>query len=122
MKFPDSRLVVGSWLVVATLIISMLAFNFLNNNASLKRRVFRWYIVIAGVMIGWWFYLLGGPESLLVLIPVFAVSAYISLKTTRFCDACGKTLMNQFTRAKFCPRCGADLDAQDANRAIDDRS
>jgi hypothetical protein len=26
----------------------------------------------------------------------YAVSSFICLKTTRFCDACGRTLMNQF--------------------------
>ena len=118
MKFPDVRIVIGSWLVIMSLVIGMFAFNSLNNDANLKHKVLRWYMVLGGVAIGWWFFLLGGIQGLLAAIVLSPVSALIAWRTTRFCDACGKTLMNQFTKAKFCPRCGADLDAQDENRRM----
>jgi FtsH-binding integral membrane protein len=113
MNFPDSRLVTGYWLAVMVFIVGAMCFFFLGrSSAKFKQKVFYWYIGIGGILVMGWFLMLAGPKSLLLFIPAYAIAAFISLKTTRFCDACGKTLMNQFVRARYCPRCGADLDAQ----------
>lgn len=117
MNQHDVRLIIGCWLAIMVLVIGAGCFFYLgNSSADLKRRVFRWYIVVGGVLVNFWFVLLGGLISLLFSIPLFAISALICIKTTRFCDSCGATRMNQFIRAQFCPRCGADLDAQEELR------
>jgi hypothetical protein len=121
MKLPDERLIFAYWLVVVLFIASAACF-FLSgrSSAKVKKKLFYWYIAIGGTLIMGWFCMLGGPMSLVVFIPVYAIVSYISLRTTRFCDACGKVLMNQFVPARYCSRCGADLNAQD--EAPNDRS
>jgi predicted RNA-binding Zn-ribbon protein involved in translation (DUF1610 family) len=114
MKFPDEKLIFGYWLLIMVFVASAAVFFLLGKStAKVKRKLFRWYVAIGGVLMLGWFYMLGGPMSLLVFIPIYAITAFISLRNTRFCGSCGKALMNQFIRAKFCPRCGADLDAEE---------
>ena len=118
MNHPDGRLIVGLWLIIMLTVVGFAGFLFLSrSNSQVKRRVFRWYIGVGGALILLWFWVIGGPIALLFGIPLFAISAFISLKTTRFCDSCGRTLMNQFIRARYCPRCGADLGVQDKKRS-----
>jgi hypothetical protein len=116
MKYPDPQVVIASWLAIMILIVGVFLFNVLSKDAELKRKIWRWYMVVGGLVSGWWFYLLGGGVGLLFVIVLVPLTALLNWHTTRFCDARGKTLMNQFSRAKFCPRCGADLDAQDDAR------
>lgn len=117
MNLPDGRLIFGYWLVVMIFIAASAGFFMLGNaTAKTKRKAFYWYVGVGGLLLAGWFYMLGGLSGLLLCVPLYAVSSFICLKTTRFCDACGKTLMNQFFRARYCPRCGADLDDQDAER------
>src|SRR5262245_44487727 len=117
MKDVDVRILIGVWLAGMVLIVSaMIYFEAATTSGPQKRRMFRWYTVAGGVVITTWFTLLGGWPGLLAAIVLFPPSAFISWQWTRFCDACGATHMNQFMRAKFCARCGADLDAQDEER------
>lgn len=116
MNAPIS-VIIACWVAIIVLMISAAAFFFLGkSSAAVKRRVFRWYIVVGGILVNCWFLLVGGPAALWIGIPGFAVAAYLCARTTRFCDACGAALMNQFTRVRFCTRCGADLDAQNDSR------
>jgi hypothetical protein len=47
----------------------------------------------------------------LFLIPAVALMTFLNLRNTKFCDACGKTLINQnpFSPPAFCSKCGAAL-------------
>ncbi len=118
MKLPEETIIVIYWLVIAAFVGCFAWFlSFGRSTSAVKRKLFHWYIAIGGLLVMGWFSLLGGVQGLMYFIPLFAIAAYFSLKTTRFCDSCGKTLMNQFTRSRYCPRCGADLDAQETRRA-----
>lgn len=122
MNFPDGRLIVGTWVTIALYIAgSMAYFYWGTSSANVKRRAFLWHAVVCGVLINVWFGLIGGRPFLLLGIPLAVVCGLIAVKTTRFCDACGWPIMNQFIRKRFCSRCGADLDAQDAQRKSNER-
>jgi rRNA maturation endonuclease Nob1 len=46
------------------------------------------------------------------IIPFVALITFINLRVMKFCNACGRTVMNQnpFSPPKFCSKCGAALD------------
>ncbi|MGD9636839.1 MAG: hypothetical protein AB7G28_16450 [Pirellulales bacterium] len=103
----------GVWLVLG---ISSAAFFYFNRNATLKRKVFPPFVIFVGVLFLTFAGLMGParePFFLVVIIPFVALITFVNIRNTRFCDACGKTLVSQnpFTRPKFCSSCGADLDA-----------
>ena len=92
---------------------SFLFFRF-NHNTPLKRRVWLVDNVATGIIFGAFVFYSSGrqqPQILFVLVPVLALITALNIKTTRFCDACGKTLTRQpiFSRTRFCPYCGAEL-------------
>ena len=43
--------------------------------------------------------------------PAIALIAYLNIRSTRFCEACGMTTVEAmpFARAAFCSKCGAPL-------------
>ena len=92
---------------------SFLFFHF-NHNATLKRNVFPVFIILIGVIFGGFVYYIMGrqhPQVLLPLVPALIVISFLNIRTTRFCDACGKTLYRQpiFTRTQYCSHCGSEL-------------
>jgi predicted RNA-binding Zn-ribbon protein involved in translation (DUF1610 family) len=122
MKSPNERLLFIYWLAIAAFIAGSACFFFFGrSSAQVKRKAFRWYIGIGGLLVLGWLWIGIGPQCLLVAIPAFAVSAYLALKTTQFCESCGKVLVNQYVRAKYCPRCGADLSTQERGVAKESR-
>lgn len=92
---------------------SFLFFHF-NRNAALKRRVWPAFIVTIGIIFaGFVFHVMGHqqPQVLYFMVPAIILISFLNIRTTLFCDACGKTLYRQpiFSRARFCPHCGAEL-------------
>jgi hypothetical protein len=91
---------------------SFLFFHF-NRNAALKRRVWPVFIVAVGLVFGGFMYLSMGqqPQVLYLGVPAIILISFLNIRTTRFCDSCGKTLYQQpiFSRTQFCPHCGAQL-------------
>lgn len=113
----DSRIIVGIWVAMAALIaVALVYFRFSPAGGPTKRRVFRWYTVIGGCLVSLWFALLLGLPGLILAAGIFPIAAWHSLRVTRFCDECGATQFNQFSRPRFCAQCGDDLDAQDQSR------
>ncbi len=99
----------GVWILLA--IVGFLLF-YLNRNVAFKRRYLPWFLGLTGVLfIG--FMLASGTPKFLVLIiaPVAALIMYMNVKGIQFCDACGRTLIEQmsFSRPEFCSKCGASL-------------
>ena len=100
---------IGVWILLGA---GFGAFFLLNNNAALKRTMFPPFVIGVNILFLGFIALMGFPlKVLLVMGPVVAVIAFLNLRATKFCDACGKTLMNQnpFSPAKYCSRCGAEL-------------
>ena len=92
---------------------SFLFFRF-SHNTPLKRRVWLVDNVATGIIFGAFVFFSSGrqqPQILFVLVPVLVIIMVLNIKTTRFCDACGKMLTRQpiFSRTHFCPYCGAEL-------------
>jgi hypothetical protein len=54
-------------------------------------------------------------EAFYVLAPAVALITFLNLRSVKFCNTCGKTLINQipFTAPKFCSKCGAKLENGD---------
>jgi len=87
-------------------------------NAALKRRVWPWYIWgTGGIFAAFTAYLMRTPWILAFVLPAVAVIAWLNVRATVFCDACGRTLWNQgfIARAKYCARCGAELYRAEGN-------
>lgn len=100
---------IGVWILLGA---GSAAFFLLNSNAGLKRKVLPPFVIGTSILFLGFNVLMGFPlQALLVTGPVVALIAYLNLRATKFCDACGKTLMNQnpFSPAKYCSRCGAEL-------------
>ncbi|MEO5915017.1 MAG: hypothetical protein ABIS50_12355 [Luteolibacter sp.] len=92
---------------------SFLFFHF-NRNTALKRRILPIFIILTGLIFGGFVYYMTGrqqPQVLGFMIPAIILISFLNIRTTRFCDACGRTLYRQpiFTRAQFCPHCGSEL-------------
>ena len=119
MNLPPERIFpifFGVWIVLG---IASAAFFFLNHNAALKRKVFPPFVIFIGVLFLAFVILMGFARDrffFVVMVPFVALITFLNIRSTRFCDACGKTLVSQnpFSRRKFCSKCGADLDAQSA--------
>ncbi|MEO8390984.1 MAG: hypothetical protein ABI893_04590 [Polaromonas sp.] len=100
---------VAVWVVLG---LGSSAFFFLNKDAALKRRVWPGFTVVTGVVFLFFVWLMGaGAEVLLVGVPAVVLITALNLRAVRFCDSCGKTLMNQnpFSPPRFCSKCGAEL-------------
>jgi hypothetical protein len=88
-------------------------FFFRSKNAKLKKRVFPWYVGGAGTLFARFVVLLTGEPALLFLIvPAVLLISYGNIRTTKFCESCGTTLLHQgwFTKARYCSYCGAPLE------------
>jgi hypothetical protein len=107
----------GTWIVlgIASVVASW------TMRAATKRRWMPIYVVLIGVLfLGFsttLMYLgsrsLASLGMLFVMVPAIVLISYLNIKLTKFCDACDATLFssNWFMPMKFCPRCGAPLDA-----------
>lgn len=99
----------GVWVVLGLL---SGAFFFLGRNASLKRKVFPPLAVAAAILFVGFVWAMGFPSHvLLVLIPVVVLITFLNLRSVKFCDDCGRTIINQipFSPPQFCSKCGAKL-------------
>jgi len=69
-------------------------------------------IAVAFLAIVVWF--TGSGALLPVTIPAVALITFLNLRSTRFCDGCGRTVYTQnlLKPARYCPHCGALLDPQ----------
>lgn len=92
---------------------SFLFFRF-NRNSHLKRKVLPIVVIVAGLIFGGFAYRLMGrfpPQVLYLMVPALILISYLNIRTTHFCDSCGRTLFRQpiFIRTPFCPHCGGEL-------------
>jgi len=89
------------------------AFFFFGKNASLKRKVWPPFTIATAIVFVGFVWAMGFPSQVfLVMIPAVALITFLNLRSVKFCDACGKTIMKQnpFSTPQFCSKCGAKLD------------
>lgn len=82
---------------VALGLASFLFFQF-NRNTALKRTVFPIFIIVIGIIFGGFVYFIMGrlhPQILYLAIPAIILISFLNIRTTRFCDSCGRTLFRQ---------------------------
>ena len=87
----------------------------LNRRAAFKRRYFKWYLILVGVLFLGFMGAAGFPWPVLVIAALaLSLITYMNIRGTQFCSACGRTVVMQafFSRAEFCSRCGASLRAE----------
>ncbi len=100
---------VGVWVILA--ITGFLLF-FVSKNAKLKRNAWPPFVIGTGVLFALFVYLMGFPVDTFVVVgPVIILIMVLNLRSVKFCDECGKTIMNQnpFARREFCSKCGSKL-------------
>ena len=85
---------------------------YVSKNVRFKKRYYPWYAILGGVLfiafgLGMGFTL----EMLYFMVPAVALITFLNIKSTKFCDNCGRTIINQmwFTKVESCAKCGAKL-------------
>jgi len=106
-KAPQS-LFIATWvgLLLASLIFFKVA------SPQLKRKVFPYGVVVAGLLMLLFVYLMGGrKEFYFALAPVAAIM-FLNIQTVRICPQCGATNNpgGFFSAARYCRRCGTALE------------
>ena len=111
MGSPDTvfPIFLGTWIVLG--IISFVIF-FLGKNAQLKRKLWPPFVIGAGVLFAVFVTLMGFPlDTFYIMGPALILITYLNLTRTKFCDSCGKTIINQnfFAKPEYCTKCGEKL-------------
>jgi hypothetical protein len=100
----------GIWIVLG---LFSAAFFFLGKNAKLKRKVWPPFTIATAILFVGFAWAMGFPSQVfLFMIPFVGLITFLNLRSVKFCDACGKTIMNQnpISPPQFCSKCGARLE------------
>ena len=92
--------------------VSGFALFYSSRNLAFKRRFFPWYILVVSVLFLGFLAAMGtGVPLLAMMAPLVALTGYLNLRRTRFCGACGRTVVNlkSFATPEFCSSCGTSL-------------
>ena len=85
---------------------------YVSKNVQFKRKYFPWYVILGGVIFVLFGLGMGLPVAMLfIMLPVVTLITLLNIKSTRFCDNCGRTIINQmwFSKVEYCAKCGAKL-------------
>ena len=85
---------------------------YVSRNVQFKKKYFPWYVILAGVLFVFYALGMGLPsEMLYFMVPVVVLITFLNIRSTKFCDNCGRTIFKQtwFTRVEYCAKCGAKL-------------
>lgn len=81
-------------------------------NVPFKKKYFPWYVISIGVLFALSIIVTGMDFiPLIIFIAIIALITYINLRAIKFCNSCGKTIINQtwYSKVSFCSNCGAKL-------------
>ena len=84
----------------------------LDMKASVKRKAFRWSVILSALSFLIVMPLTGLEVGLLIfVIPVLAGVSFIFIKFTKFCGVCGTAVRTNhpFVDKGHCPKCGSSL-------------
>ena len=99
----------GTWVVLG--IISFFVF-FISKNAAQKRKLFRPFAIGVGVLFCVFVFLMDAHvQVFLFMVPAVTLITVINLRVTKFCDSCGRTIINNppWSSPKYCSHCGSEL-------------
>lgn len=97
---------------LALLLISNIYILQMNKKAAVKRRAFRWWMVIFTTLATVYFAFTVPDKALLaVVLLVLAGVAFGLLRFTKFCEWCGRVVKTNlpFGDKNRCPRCGSAI-------------
>jgi hypothetical protein len=101
--------VAGAWAMLA--VGGLFAF-YVNRNVAFKRKYFPWFHA-SGVVLFILLAIRAGMAPVMVagMTPLVALVSYVHVRSTQFCRACGRTLVQQLPipRATVCSQCGGVL-------------
>ena len=95
----------GTWIVLA--IFSYLVF-YSGKNVARKRKLWRPFISLVGIMVVAFMYILGsGIEALYVMVPAVILMVIYNFCAVQFCE-CGHMDISQnpFSKSEYCSKCG----------------
>lgn len=97
--------------VWAALAVGGFVFFARNKDAARKRRYFPRLAIGAGALFALVIASMAPWPATLLFLPFIGVIAWLNIRMTRFCDGCGRTLINQawWSKMNFCPYCGVKL-------------
>ena len=110
-EIRETVYVISMGLFVMLGLIGSIVF-FMSKNVIFKKRYFPWYVISIGILFGLSIIMTGiGFIGLIVFLPAIALITFMNLRMTKFCDSCGKTIINRamFSKVNFCSNCGAKL-------------
>ena len=76
-----------------------------------KKRLFPRLAIGAGVLFGLVIALMAPWTAVILFTPFIGLITWLNIRMTRFCDGCGKMLINHqwWTTMNYCSHCGAKL-------------
>jgi len=92
-------------------IISLIIF-FVGKDAQLKRKLWKPFVIGTGALFLGFVYLMGvSGEAFYIMASAVILISFLNIRTTKFCDACGKKIINKnsFVKPEFCSKCGEKL-------------
>ncbi len=108
---------IGTWIVLG--LGGIFAFQ-ISKNVRFKKKWFPRFVVLVAILFLFFSTAIMALSSgslkflpfLALVIPFLVLITYLNIKFTKFCDCCGATVhdSNWFSRMRFCPKCGAELD------------
>jgi hypothetical protein len=99
--------------VVALIVLNLVAgaFFYLSKNGRLKRRLYHFLVGLQLLLFFGFVFALTGSLSKIPIwfVAVVALMILWNIRTTKFCDSCGKFVRAFLVPAKYCPKCGAQI-------------
>ena len=104
-------LAIVCWVAIAALTLVAGPFFYFSKNGRLKRRLYPFLVVVQlFLFFGFIFAQTGNLLSIPIwFIGVVTLIIFLNLRTTKFCDSCGKYIRGFLVPAKYCPKCGAQI-------------
>jgi predicted RNA-binding Zn-ribbon protein involved in translation (DUF1610 family) len=109
-------LFIAVWIALG---IAGLWFTYLDKNIPRKTRLLPRFTIGAGILfVLFIFGMTGDWKAMAFAIPAVALITFLNLRQLRICQTCGRTINTGmwFTKAEYCPKCGARLD--DKHRTV----
>jgi hypothetical protein len=107
-------LFIATWIVLG---ITGVWFMFIDRNVPRKKRLLPIFIIGTGAAFVLFVFLITGDVNALVFaLPAVVLICARNLHMIKICSSCGRTIQSGvwFTKAEYCSKCGARLDASES--------